>query len=366
MDASRHVVAGLREAARDRADLALDAFARALDLDPHHVPARQARAATLMGLGRYDDALADARVALIARHGPEAPPETWASAVKLRHDIEQLRHLAESGLLPAFARDGESALAAVLAELAPHQPQRLSELQKARIGGFYNRLLHLDPGARVAARAVSEGWTRDAASSAYAQTRLAVVDGFLTPQALAALRRFCLDSTIWFDATHVGGGRGYIGADGMDGFACPLLFQIAEELRCALPGVIGPLPLTKLWAFKYDSSLQGIAAHADAAQVNVNFWLTPDEANRDPAGGGMVVHDAPVPEAWDFQRYNADPSALMRHVRDSGARAVTVPHRQNRAVIFDSGLVHATAPLRFRAGYANRRINVTLLFGHRR
>lgn len=366
MDADRHVVAGLREAARDRADLALLAFDRALDLDPGHVVARQARAATLMGLGRYDEMLADARRALLARHGPEAPAASWISAVRLRHDIEQLRHLAEAGLLPARARDWEAGYAAVLGELAAHHPQRLTPHQQLRIGGVYDRLIHLDAGARVAPQAVAENWNRTDAASAFAERRLAVIDGLLTAQALAALRRFCLDSTIWFDATHAGGGRGYIGADGLDGFACPLLFQIAEDLRRALPGVIGTLPLTKLWAFKYDASLQGIAAHADAARVNVNFWLTPDAANRDPAGGGMIVHDAPVPEGWDFARYNSDPSALMRHVRESGAAAVTVPHRQNRAVIFDSGLVHATAPLRFRPGYENRRINVTLLFGHRR
>ena len=35
--------------------------------------------------------------------------------------------------------------------------------------------------------------------------------------------------------------------------------------------------------------------HADAAAVNVNFWLTPDDANLDPDGGGLVVWDKEAP-----------------------------------------------------------------------
>jgi hypothetical protein len=40
-----------------------------------------------------------------------------------------------------------------------------------------------------------------------------------------------------------------------------------------------------------------------------------------------------------------------------------VPHRANRAVIFKSALFHKTDDCRFRAGYLDRRINVSLLFG---
>jgi hypothetical protein len=50
---------------------------------------------------------------------------------------------------------------------------------------------------------------------------------------------------------------------------------------------------------------------------------------------------------------------------ESGARAITVPHRQNRAVLFNSDLFHETGALSFKPGYENRRINVTMLFGRR-
>lgn len=40
----------------------------------------------------------------------------------------------------------------------------------------------------------------------------------------------------------------------------------------------------------FSCSMDGIAVHADSATVNLNFWLTPDEANLDPTSGGLVVY----------------------------------------------------------------------------
>jgi hypothetical protein len=37
------------------------------------------------------------------------------------------------------------------------------------------------------------------------------------------------------------------------------------------------------------------SAHADFAAVNVNFWITPDEANLDSKTGSMIVYDLEVP-----------------------------------------------------------------------
>lgn len=176
------------------------------------------------------------------------------------------------------------------------------------------------------------------------------------------MRRFCLESTIWYQFTYA---NGYLGAFWEQGFWCPLLAQIAEELRLALPGIFGPHRLRKLWAFKYDSRLSGIPMHADFAAVNVNFWITPDAANLDPERGGLVVWDKEAPADWDFQAYNTDLPAMRRFLADSKAKPVRIPHRQNRAAIFNSDPFHETDTIRFADGYANRRINITLLYGAR-
>jgi hypothetical protein len=119
------------------------------------------------------------------------------------------------------------------------------------------------------------------------------------------------------------------------------------------------------WAFKYDSSLDGIGIHADEAAVNVNFWITPDSANRDPESGGLVIWDKAAPLDWDFAKFNADEKAAYAFLEESGAREIRIPYRANRAVIFDSNLFHKTDVIRFEEGYENRRINITMLYGRR-
>ncbi|CAN0500190.1 unnamed protein product, partial [Ectocarpus sp. 8 AP-2014] len=72
----------------------------------------------------------------------------------------------------------------------------------------------------------------------------------------------------------------------------PWLVQIAHELQERLPQVLEGMTLSNLWAYKFDSdtSMDGIATHSDHATVNLNFWVTPDDANLDPSSGGLVVY----------------------------------------------------------------------------
>ena len=150
------------------------------------------------------------------------------------------------------------------------------------------------------------------------------------------------------------------------GFACPLLAQIADELRSTYPAIVHQHPLLRWWGFKYDSRLKGINVHADFAAVNVNFWITRDEANLDPESGGLVIWDKPAPLDWSFAQYNnASGSTIRNFLAQSGAKSVTVPYRANRAVIFDSDLFHETDQIAFKEGYLNRRINITMLYGTR-
>jgi hypothetical protein len=186
------------------------------------------------------------------------------------------------------------------------------------------------------------------------------IDDFLSPAALAELRKFCLVSTVWKKEFH----KQYLGAFPEDGFVSPLHVQIADELKRKMPRVFGPHRLEQTWGFKYTSKMGGgINVHADFARVNMNFWITPDEANLDPASGGLVVYDAPCPPSWGFREYNQDEKAIYAFLEKQGASATRVPYKCNRAVLFNSSLFHETDRIEFREGYENRRINITYLFG---
>jgi len=136
-------------------------------------------------------------------------------------------------------------------------------------------------------------------------------------------------------------------------------------LRIVFPSVMGDNGLGLMWGFKYDSRLSGIPIHADQAKVNVNFWIAPQDASRDPDSGGLVVWDVKAPLDWDFSRYNGNEAAIRAFLAESGAKPLIVPHRANRAVIFFSDIFHATDRIDFQEGYEKRRINVTMLYGRR-
>lgn len=299
---------------------------------------------------------------------PLQSPNPLLSAAKLRHDVEQFRYLMAAGVLgaefeaicAAYERTWDDLVARGIGGQVAMDAQA-----EARIGAVYNRLVHVRPTPRLD-RALASGWDRTVVERDYIgrPPGVVVIDDFLDPTALAELRAFCLESTVW-SANRYAHGR--LGAFFRDGFNCPLLLQIAEELRNALPRVIGErYPLRQLWGFKNDYTLPADAnTHADFAAVNVNFWITPESANADTASGGMVVYEVDAPMDWDFYTYNGRSDLIHAYLRERNARRVRIAYRANRAVIFNSDLFHATEAVHFHPGYANRRINVTMLYGQR-
>jgi len=379
--------------AAGRADEALAIFDRALVLSPGKPSLLKLRADTLMLLGRPEEALLafdqlpqtalilHARAhALQALGRPDDAVESFDRALAAQPDLRDV--LYERGTVlanqhriadwfagfQAFAtRDDARAWAkhGGGAEAQAHLAQHEAEL---RVYQHTNGITpadarpYIEPAPRLAGSAINAN-NIAAATKAWCENRpqIVVIDNLLTNEALASLRRFCWGSDIW----HTPYDGGYIGAFPENGLAAPLLAQIVEEFRTAFDAICGDHALKYVWAFKYGSSLEGIGIHADQAAVNVNFWITPDEANLDPEHGGLVVWDVAAPLDWDFARFNSDEKAIRDFLRENDARAVTIPYRANRAVIFDSDLFHQTDTIRFKDGYQNRRINITLLYGER-
>ncbi|MGE1153512.1 tetratricopeptide repeat protein [Pseudomonas kitaguniensis] len=298
---------------------------------------------------------------------PEVPmPAPKLSRGKLRHDLEQLRYLRDrqliSAQLAAVIDDYDAALQC-FNESDSILQQRLYEATPLK--STYGRVIHHLPVARQDAGALNAGEGLRRAQQDYQQSPLGVVviDDFLTPHALKQLQEFCLQSTVWHTNRYA---HGRLGAFFREGFNCPLLLQVAEEIQQYFAQVIGPRhPLLQLWGFKYGHDQPATYPHADFAAVNVNFWITPDEANLDKSSGGMLIYDVEAPQDWDFDTYNRQGDRIAAFLEASGAQPLVIPYRCNRAIIFNSDLFHATAPLAFRPGYANQRINITLLYGER-
>jgi len=363
---------------------ALLSFERLLAFEPNHFEALYNRAIALWHLKRPAEAIADLdRVLAIKRdfapawnirgnalrdlQEPEDALRSYRKALETDPSYSDAQRnlgspLFETGRIEEgmreFRRFAEKAGPGT-AEAPPHKTRHDREQRAYRNGA---EDFHIEPGPRLAQPAVNPGRANIGVQWRKASPQIVVIDDLLSQPALEGLRGFCLGSTIWRNTFE----EGYLGAFPEDGFACPLLTQIAEELPSAFPDIFASLPLQYLWAFKYDNRLQGIKVHADFAAVNVNFWITPDFANLDPQSGGLVIWDQAAPSEWDFAAYNGEAAPIREFLARGEARSVRVPYRANRAVIFDSNLFHETDRMDFKPGYENRRINVTLLYGRRK
>jgi tetratricopeptide (TPR) repeat protein len=278
----------------------------------------------------------------------------------IRHEYEQMRLLQERGKLPPAAAANLPLLQQLYdksgdpnASFAPEGAE--GEALRAALAPFY----YVPEVPQEAEALAVQDYAGIEAQYKAGKPQMVVIDNFLSPQALADLRAYCEEATI-FKTVY---SKGYMGAFLSGGFSPPVLLAIADELRRAMPEVVGPHPLMQAWAFKYDQRRQGINMHADFARINVNFWITPDEACADPTTGGMVIYDVPAPEGWSYREYNSESEKMMAFCVAHDAKPIRVPYRANRCVLFDSTLFHTTDELHFNPGFTNRRINVTLLFG---
>ena len=293
--------------------------------------------------------------------------EMAVNTVKIGHDIEQMEHLLAQHLLPSAFGEVIADYRHLHAEIRGTDEKSVHPFDAQRhplVAATYKQPLYLDQTAAPPGELLNANvdWRGMEESYLAAKPPLVAVDNLLTPKALEAVRRFCEQSTVWNDIK-----AGYLGAYLYDGFASEALLRIAAELRERLPRIMGGQPLQILWGYKYDSALPGvgIGVHADSAAVNVNFWITAEDANLNPDSGGLLVYSENAPRDWSFAKYNTDPRDILQHLQTTGASCMKVPYRANRAVIFDSDLFHATDAPVFRPGYHNRRINITLLYGLR-
>ncbi|MCE9537108.1 MAG: tetratricopeptide repeat protein, partial [Nitrospirae bacterium] len=340
-------------------DEAIASFTQALTIMPGYLKALYNLGIAWSWAGEHEKAVDCLQRAATAKHDQAKPvTDPFVYRSRIKHDLEQIQYLFERELLddeyrPYFQAlqqlDGELRLRHDPGNRIPIAPHKL-----APVAASFNRLLYRASNPHLPDGALHPDLNVEAVESRYLaqQPEVTYIDGLLNHEALEALRRFCWESTVWKKDYE----NGYIGAFLGDGFASPLLLQIAEELRLKFPRIFKQHRLTQAWAFKHDSTRRGLNIHADAAAVNVNFWITQDEANLNQETGGLVVYDKEAPRDWNFQEYNSDKNKpkILAWLKQMGAQTVKVPYRTNRAIVFNSDLFHETDEIDFKDEYLCR------------
>lgn len=360
----------------DRTAEAVASFEQALALEPALVSAHTNLAATVLSdsvnLSRVLDAgRKSLAVYLQSNFGTPTPSLRKSgltmSVFRLRHDVQQATWLKEHGHavpgLANFLRTGTDVLQRATgdAPVVGAAGVRVSATELGRMQEFLCApwVLELPPSLPDVLNPDND-WPALEAAYLAGTPEILTIDNFLSAPALKAFQDFAHASRVW----HGEYANNYLGAFANRGFNSPLHLQLARELKQRMPCVFKDYLLTQLWGFKYEPAVtRGINVHADFAKVNLNFWIAPGENNLDPESGGLKVYDVPAPVDWTFTQYNADSALIYDYLNRSNAGCVTVPHRCNRAVLFNSALFHETDTIRFREGYESRRVNMTYLFG---
>lgn len=366
-----HCNLGIALQEQGQLDGAVAAFEQALRINPRYGKAHHSLGLVWLWKGQMDLAFQSFRQSAECIQNHKKPVMiSSVSRARLKHDTEQLQYLMERNQLKAehipYLEAVQGLYYQVKTQGGNSLRMALEPQEAASLAPSFNQIIHYADSPALPQGALHPGLDVGDIERRYFATypEVTYVDSLLTQEALQSLRQFCWESTIWkkdYD-------NGYIGAMLGEGFSSPLLLQISEELRLRFPKIFGEHRLAQSWAFKQDSQMKGLNIHADAAAVNVNFWITENEANQDPESGGLVVWDKEAPKEWNFKDYNSTEykPKIFEFLEQNGAQAVKVPYRENRAIIFNSDLFHETDHCAFRDEYTSRRINITMLYGYRR
>ena len=303
--------------------------------------------------------------------GAAADRSLRASTFRLLDAAEQVEYLLGRGLLhPSFAEMSKryrDVLAEVSEEVGPDGTMTLTDGQRGLIGGFFDRVVRYTDTPDLVDKAINPDVDFGEIEESYLSSPISVTtfDDFLTTEALQILREFALENTVFFKYSEAR----FVGSDLSVGFNCSLLYRMARELKANLPRILGDHELTNVWIYRHRAESVGVEAHSDQGKVTFNFYISPDDANLDPEHGGLIVYTKEQPYDWDWHLYNRhkyrpDIREEIDAFLDS-AETLVVPHRQNRALLFNSNLFHRSDQLYFRDDFASRRMNVTMLFGKR-
>ncbi len=307
------------------------------------------------------------------RHGKTVIPSTPAerrrlyrtNRIKLSHDLEQLSYVIDAGDAPAEFEELAAALREALRRTDEREPTEhfdVDELSIDLVTRTHNRLVRdwypqprpggaLNP--ELDAGAIEERFLDGDAGLVY-------FDDYLHPEALRALQRFALTGSCWFMTDH----GAEVGATPSTGFCCPLLMQIAGETRERFPRLLGRSFFNTLWGLKFYQTQPGVGRHIDDGAMSINFWLTPNTGNLNPNTGGLLYWNKEITEAGFFEHTTAEKfRRLDSRLNESDAELLRVPYRCNRAMLFRSSVIHGTEEIDFSTSYAERRINITCLYG---
>lgn len=275
---------------------------------------------------------------------------------KLSHDAEQVKYLISRGILPGtFSK---------ISDMHNDAAQRIRSLPLAAhgvdvsklLGSDFNRMYHV----RIPSAVVGDAVTKNLAPVMQGAGS-AVYDNVLSPEALEEVLAFTRESHIY----HIGR-NGFVAGNAQGGFGSDALLRIAQELRTAMPDTFGKHTLVDMVIHKHEARWSASDVRAEEAAHVAVMWITPDAANMDPSGGGLVIHGQADCGADCDAEFNNNQGRSDMFLKQTGNSGTTVPYKQNRMIVVPGGVAYSSQPCNFSPKYEDMRTRVSLLFGRRK
>ena len=191
-----------------------------------------------------------------------------------------------------------------------------------------------------------------------------IKDDFFPQNLAEQLRKFALDGNIPYDRSYP---NGYFSREfdnesthSMPDYASNIIKEIAKDFVAPSLALLEERKYIRSWSFTYHSRCPGVLPHADPSFLNINVWVTPNNAIEDRSKNGLILYRKKAPKDWTWREYNQD----RRKIKDflKGVKYDRIPYKFNRAVIFPGNTFHATDSVHTNPGDENRRVNYTFLY----
>ena len=185
-----------------------------------------------------------------------------------------------------------------------------------------------------------------------------IKDNFFPKNLAFQLRQLALDNDNPYTKAYP---DGYLARDFDNGQASQLsLRSIADRYVTPKVYALAGRRYARSWSFTYHSRCPGVPPHIDLSFVNINVWVTPNNAIADRSKNGLILYRKKAPKDWTHQDYNKDSPKMNNFLK--GAKYDRIPYKFNRAVIFPGNTFHATDSVHTNPGDENRRVNYTFLY----
>lgn len=206
----------------------------------------------------------------------------------------------------------------------------------------------------------------DEIAYAYQKNKVVIVDNFLKPEYAERLRRFKLALNKYHEYHQNGYFILNYNHQAFNFFSLPIIDRLVEDCKKYI-SIFKEMNYVRGWSFLYDYNCRGVEVHADYNDLNINFWVTPNECMQNGQGyNGLTIYKLKPSSEWDEENYNGEYNRCIKYIEDNECEVIDVPYNYNRAVFFESKFFHTTQPVVTNQSWECKRINYTLLWDEKK